>query len=410
MPEKKAVLFIVDGLGGRPTDMDGETCLEAAETPNLDGMASGGINGLLHTVKRGVKPGSDVAHLSILSYDPEEGYTGRGVFEALGYGMDATKGNIYFRTNFATVDGDVVQDRRAGRINEGQKELEEAINSIDLEDAEFNFKATNQHRGALELVGDNLSPHITDTDPHESGEKMKSCEPVTSSKEAEKTAEIVNQFIEKSREVMEDLDINDRRKEDGEPPANCLLLRGASHMMDVETLEGKYDVESTCVAAGPLYLGVAKQVGMDVRTPDGATGGVDSDLIAKAKTAVSEVDEKDFVFIHAKGADNAGHDHDAEGKKKFLEKVDEAVGYLLDKLDWNRTHMVFTGDHTTPVGYGNHTAEPVPVVFYGSEVRTDSVEEIGERSCARGDLGHMEGLELLPVLFNYNDWTEKYGS
>ncbi len=411
MLTKKAILFIVDGLGGRPTDLDGETCLEAAETPNLDRISSGGINGLLHTVRRGVKPGSDVAHLSILSYDPQEGYTGRGVFEALGYGMETEKGCIYFRTNFATVDEkNVVEDRRAGRIEEGQEELEEAINSIELEDVDFRFKATNQHRGALELKGEGLSPHITDTDPHESGEKIKSCEPADSSEEARRTADIVNEFTKKARGVMKNLELNRRREDDGKYPANCLLVRGASQMMDVESLKEKFGVESACVGAGPLYLGVAKQVGMETRKPEGATGDFDSDLISKAEAAVDELENKDFVFIHVKGADNAGHDHDADRKKKFLEKVDEAVGHLLENLDWERTHMVFTGDHTTPIDYGNHTAEPVPIVYYGPKVRTDSVEEIGERPCAEGGLGHMEGLDVLPVLFNFNDWTDKYGS
>lgn len=408
MSNKKAVLFIVDGLGGRPTDMDGETCLEAADTPNLDEMASEGINGLLHTVRRGVKPGSDVAHLSILSYDPNEGYTGRGVFEALGYGIEAEEGCIYFRTNFATVDEDnIVQDRRAGRIKEGREELEEAINSIELEDVDFDFRATHQHRGFLMLKGEDLTHEVTDTDPHDPGLEMNKCR---STGNGDKTAEAVNEFVEKSREVMKNLDINEKRKEEGKPPANCLILRGASVVMEEESLDEKYGVESACVGSGPLYLGIARSVGMEMIKPEGATGDVDSDLIAKAKAAEEELKDKDFVFIHVKGADNAGHDQDAEKKKKFLEKVDGAVGHLMENLDWERTHMVFTGDHTTPIDYGNHTAEPVPVVYYGPRVRTDGVEEIGERSCAQGDLGHMDGLEVLPVLFNLNDWIEKYGS
>ncbi len=408
MRKKKAVLFIVDGLGGRPTDMDGKTCLESADTPNLDRFSSEGINGLLHTVGRGTRPGSDVAHLSILSYDPEENYTGRGIFEALGHGIEPEEDCVYFRTNFATVDdNNIVEDRRAGRINEGQKELEKAVNSIELDSVDFTFKATHQHRGFLMLKGEDVSHEVTDTDPHDSGLPMKKCR---STGKGDRTAEAVNEFVEKSRKIMKNLDINKKRKSEGKPPANCLIVRGASVVMENKSLEEKYDVESACVGAGPLYLGIAKSLGMEVIKPDGATGGVDSDLFAKAKAAEEELEKKDFVFIHVKGADNLAHDHKAKGKKNFLEKVDRAVGYLMKNLDWDRTHMVFTGDHATPIEYGNHTAEPVPIVYYGPEVRTDDAETVGERSCAKGDLGHMNGLEVLPVLFNYNDWIDKYGS
>jgi len=408
MQNNKAVLLIVDGLGGRPSDMDGKTCLEAADTPNLDKMSSEGINGLLNSIKRGVRPGSDTAHLSLFGYDPEEVYSGRGIFEALGYGLEAEEGSIYFRTNFATVTEDnIIKDRRAGRIGEGQKELEEAINDIELEGADFTFRATNQHRGALVLKGEDLSSEITETDPHETGVSMKKCKPTDDNK---RTADVVNQFVEKSREALRGLEINRKRKDEGKPPANTLLLRGASEAVEVESLKEKYGIDSTCIGAGPLYLGVARQVGMEIKTPEGATGGLDSDLMAKVEAAEEELKEKDFVFIHMKGADNAAHDHDASAKKKFLEKVDEAVGYLLDNLDWNRTHMVFTGDHTTPVKYGDHTAEPVPITFYGPEVREDNVNRIGERPSAKGDVGHIEGLDVLPVLFNYNNWLEKFGA
>ena len=165
----KAILVIADGLGGRPTDYNGKTCLEAANTPNMDELAKRGATGLLDPIKPGVRPGSDTAHLSIFGYDPEKFYTGRGVFEALGIGMDVKKGDVCFRTNFATIDEDfVVKDRRAGRIREGSKELEEALKNLKPPepDVEVFFKSSTEHRGALVLRGKNLSNKITDVDPH----------------------------------------------------------------------------------------------------------------------------------------------------------------------------------------------------------------------------------------------------
>ncbi len=163
-------MAICDGLGGRPTDVDGKTCLEAAETPNLDELAERGTNGLLDPIKPGIRPGSDTAHLSLFGYDPYEYYTGRGIFEAMGIGMDVCKGDISFRTNFATVDEDlVIKDRRAGRISEGQEELEEALQELEpsVDDVEAEFQASTEHRGALVLRGDDLSGSVADVDPHE---------------------------------------------------------------------------------------------------------------------------------------------------------------------------------------------------------------------------------------------------
>jgi 2,3-bisphosphoglycerate-independent phosphoglycerate mutase len=133
----KGILVIADGLGGRPTDVNGKTCLEAARTPVLDDMARRGAQGLVDPIGPGIRPGSDTAHLSLLGYDPFEVYTGRGVFECLGIGMDVDEGDICFRANFATVEahdsGFVVTDRRAGRIESGQEELAAALNEIHLE-------------------------------------------------------------------------------------------------------------------------------------------------------------------------------------------------------------------------------------------------------------------------------------
>ena len=436
--QKKAILFIADGLGGRPSDMDGETCLEVADTPNLNKMASRGINGLLDPVKRGVRPGSDTSHLSLFGYNPEDIYSGRGVFEASGAFMDIEEGDVCFRTNFATVDENMgVVDRRAGRIEKGQDKLEEALNNMDLEEfpeVEINFKATTQHRGALVLKGEGLSDKISDTDPHEEGHikarHIDSSEPgkpeetfigqnavevekskaLDGSEEAKKTARIVNKISQRAHEILTDMEFNERREEEGKLAANALLLRGASKKPDIPDFEDKYGLEGVGIAAGALYLGVVREVGMKAERPEGATGDVGTNFMEKAKTAVDKLEENDFVYLHVKATDNAAHDHDAEKKVRCIEKVDEMVGYLLDNLDWESTHMVFTGDHTTPVNFGDHTAEPVPIVYYGPEVREDDVEEIGERPSAKGDLGEINGQHVVSILFNYNDWMKKFGS
>jgi 2,3-bisphosphoglycerate-independent phosphoglycerate mutase len=201
-------MMIVDGLGGRPTDYRGKTCLEAANTQNMNELAKRGLTGLLDPIRPGVRPGSDTAHLSIFGYDPEKYYTGRGFLEALGIGMDVKEGDVCFRTNFATVDENfTIKDRRAGRIQKGQLELEKALQGMKSSkpDVKIFFKASIEHRGALVIRGPGLSDRLTDADPHETGAKVPTVRPLTSDESARRTAEIVNELVKQSYKILKDL-------------------------------------------------------------------------------------------------------------------------------------------------------------------------------------------------------------
>ena len=411
----KGVLVIADGLGGRPTDTpEGKTCLQAARTPNLDELARRGAVGLLDPIGPGVRPGSDTAHLSIFGYDPYREYPGRGVFEAVGVGLEVHGGDLCFRTNFATVDeGFVVLDRRAGRIHRGQEELEQALQALKPKSApevEVFFKASTEHRGALVLKGPDLSPGITEADPHRVGRRVLDVTPTEDTPQARRAAQIVNEIIRQSYELLKDLSINREREARGLPPANFLLPRGASTVPRLETLPERYGVQGVVIAAGALYIGVGVLAGLEFKRAEGATGGVDSNVLSKAKLAAAELsDGKDFAFVHMKGADSAGHDHNAAAKISFIEKVDEAMGHLLEHLDWSETHLAFTGDHCTPILYGDHTSEPVPVGFVGPNVLPDDAREFSEKSAQQGGLGRFSG-NIVPMLAGYNNWLRKFGT
>ena len=408
----KAVLAICDGLGGRPTDHDGQTCLQAADTPNLDELAERGVSGLLDPVGPGVRPGSDTSHLSIFGYDPNEFYTGRGVFEAFGIGMDVERGDVCFRTNFATVDDDlVIQDRRAGRIGEGQDELEEALQELESPEdgVEVDFKASTEHRGALVLKGDDLSGRLSDVDPHETGVKAPEAEAMDGSESANRTADIVNNLVRQSHSIMEDLSLNERRREEGKPPANIILPRGAATYPNIPSIEERYGIDGVMVGAGALYIGVARALGLEFRKAKGVTGGADSPIINKAKKAVEELENgEDFVFVHMKGADSCAHDHDDECKIRYLEKVDDVIGYFLKNLDWDESHLALTGDHTTPIAYGDHTSDPVPLTINGPNIIGDDLEEYSEKAAQKGGMGRFSG-DVVPVLFGFSNWLEKFG-
>ena len=410
----KALLVIADGLGGRPSDYQGQTCLEAARTPQLDELAQRGITGLLDPIRPGVRPGSDTAHLSLFGYDPYRYYPGRGVFEAVGVGLEVQPGDVSFRTNFATVSEKfIVQDRRAGRIESGQDWLEAALGELKLPgfpEVSVQFKASTEHRGALVLRGPGLSAAVSEADPHETGRPVLEVRPTDETEAARRTAKIVNELIRESYQLLKDLPLNRARVQEGLPPANILLPRGAAGMPDLPQLPQLYGISGTVIAAGALYIGIGVLAGLEFKRAEGTTGGLDSPILNKAKLAVTEFRRgADFVFLHVKGADSAGHDHDAQAKIGFIEKIDGMLGYLAEQLDWQETHLAFTGDHCTPTGYGDHTAEPVPLLMVGPEVLPDQVTGFGERSVMGGGLGRVAG-NVVPMLAGYSNWLKKFGA
>jgi len=381
----------------------------------LDELARKGALGLMDPIAPGVRPGSDTSHLSIFGYDPYRVYTGRGAFEALGIGMDVRSGDVCFRANFATVEernGElIVVDRRAGRLSEG-KELEGAINEIDLSDlgVEFSFRASTEHRGALVLRGKGLSAAVSDTDPHETGVALHEAKALEDSEAARRTAEILNEFSRRAYQALRDHPVNRRRQGEGKPPGNALLLRGAALMPHLEPITNKYGIRGACIAGGALYKGVARAAGLEVLSVPGATGDLKTDLASKARAALEALESYDFVFVHIKGTDNAGHDGDAEAKRAFIERIDsEFFGTLLSGLDMGQIHLCFSGDHTTPPATGEHTADPVPVLFAGPAIRPDKCEKFSERAAGEGGLGRFSG-RLVPQLLSYCDFGEKFGA
>lgn len=409
-----ALLVILDGLGGRPTDFGGATCLERAAHPNLDELAAQGALGLMDPIAPGIRPGSDTAHLSIFGYDPLQVYTGRGAFEVLGIGMEVKGGDICFRANFATVEERegklIVVDRRAGRLEEG-KLLEEAVNAVSLRDfgVEFFFRASTEHRGALILRGENLSAAVSDTDPHEIGVPVAEAKPLDGSEAARRTAQILNAFTRRAYEALRDHPVNRKRVAEGKLPGNALLLRGAAVMPHLVPVTETYGIRAACIAGGALYKGVARLAGMEVLNVPGATGDLKTDLRAKARAALEALQTFHLVFVHIKGTDNAGHDGDAEAKKSFIERVDrEFFGELLPRLPKD-VHICVSGDHTTPPAVREHTADPVPALFFGPAIRPDRTRTFTERAAGEGGLGRFSG-RLLPQLLGYCDLGSKFGA
>lgn len=407
--DKRVLLLVFDGLGDRPVPaLGGRTPLQAARTENLDWLAARGASGLLDLIAPGVRPGSDTAHLALFGYDPYDVYTGRGPFEAAGVGLEVKGGDVALRCNFATVDDEGrVLDRRAGRIREGTAELAKALTGLPLEDVEVHFKEGTEHRAALLLRGADLDPRITDGDPHTPGEPLAPVEPLAP--EAKKTARVVNAFLEQAREALADHPLNARREQEGLPPANAVLSRGAGRFPSIPAVGERWGLRFAAIAGVALIKGICRAVGMEVLEVPGATGGLDADLEAKVGAAVDAMDAFDVVVLHVKSPDIAGHDRQPELKRDLLEKIDASLAPLREGLrgEWI---VAVTGDHSTSSLTGEHTGDPVPLLVSSPDVRRDGVGGFDEVSAAQGGLGRLRGVDVLPLLLDLADRTEKFGA
>ena len=412
----KAILFIADGMADRPLkELGWKTPLESARKPVLNRIAKTGICGILDPIAPGMPPGSDTSTLAMLGYDPLKVYSGRGALEAVGSGVEVLPGDVAFRSNFATVDENlVVLDRRAGRIaNEDASKLVESLQKVKLKkskNVEFLFKNTIQHRGALVLHGSKLSAAIGDSDPEETGKKVLKLESQDQSPEAKRTASILNELSQSFHRVLNQHPVNRERIKHKLPPANIVLFRGAGTIPKIDPLGEVFGVKAACIAAVSLIRGVCKVAGMNLIEVKGATGTPQTDYMAKARAAVRALNEHDFVFLHVKATDVAGHDGNFKLKIETVERIDKMLGHILDNIDLSSTVLAVTADHTTSCATRNHEGDPVPVAITGPYVRTDDVAEFGERTCSRGGLHRLKGADLMHILMNLCGHVQKFGA
>lgn len=390
----------MDGLGDRPIqEFDNKTPLESANTPNFDRLLYESQCGLMYTLGRGKRPGSDTAHLSIFGYPIDQFYTGRGPIEAIGAGIELQDGDVAFRGNFGTVDENwKVIDRRAGRIREVSV-FAQALDGMEIDGIQFIVKPGTAYRAGVVMRGKGLSNHVSDADSHNAGDSVRQVVPTDDTKEAAFTASVLNKFMKKSYETLNGLEENKIRSERGELKANFLLLRGAGKYFNFPKFTEMWGFHrACCIAGGGLYKGIGSFLGMDLIHVDGANAQVDTNIEGKMKAAVEALKTYDFVFLHIKPTDSLAEDGNFIGKKEFIEKIDQYVP-ILNQVD-DETLMVITADHSTACELKVHSADPVPILFHAKGIRSDHLTKFGERECAKGSLGIIEGNDVMPNVLN----------
>lgn len=418
MRKKQGILVIMDGLGDWPNPMlGGKTPLEAAATPHMEKLVSMGMCGNIYPISPGIPVGTDVGHLHIFGYDSARVYRGRGPLEAISGGLKLMDGDVAFRGNFATVTEDLaVADRRAGRIHEGTDILAAALDGMELQGGQIRVlaKELTEHRVAVVLRGKGLSDAITCTDPGttEEGKKMAVPEALDGSQEAVRTAKALQEFTMRAYEILKDLPINREREANGLKPANAVLTRGAGQKTEIVSLGKQYGIKAACIAGDKTVGGIAELAGMDYYKRDSFTGSFDTDVMGKAELALELLQQRgyDWVVIHIKGTDLAGHDNLPEKKKEIVEKTDAMLGYLLEHLDLGNCYLSFTADHSTPCEAYDHTGDGVPTFIAGDDVRKDRVTQVGERYFMEGALNNLTANDIFRLQMGMMGFMKKVGS
>ncbi|XP_010528453.1 PREDICTED: uncharacterized protein LOC104805546 [Tarenaya hassleriana] len=479
---KRVAFVLIDGLGDISIPkLGGKTPLQAANIPSLDAIASAGINGLMDPVEVGLGCGSDTAHLSLLGYDPRVYYRGRGAFESMGAGLAMSPGDIAFKSNFATLDeksGTVVSRRADRHFEEEGPILCAALDGMKLPsfpEYEVRVRYATEHRCGVVVKGPKLSGNISGTDPLKDNRLLLEAKALDNTEEAHHTAKVINELSREISRILVSHPVNAKRVAEGKNIANVVLLRGCGIRIEVPPFQKKHCLRPCMVAPTKIIAGLGLSLGIDILEAPGATGDYRTLLTSKAiaiANALSAPSNKcpnvfvpgedehkpgrsdgyDFGFLHIKAIDDAGHDKATLFKVRGLEAVDKAIlqlGKLLWKVESESSGMFeyflcVTGDHSTPVEYGDHSFETVPFTICrlrdfvgavggenallktsldpfplptvadsgedmageeGNSVRRqveafggDSVSEFNEIAAARGCLGRFPGGEMMGVI------------
>jgi len=384
----KMVLLVADGLGGLAHPDTGKSELETAHTPNLDALAQESACGLTTPVLPGVAPGSGPGHLALFGYDPLKHQIGRGALEALGIEVELAPGDVAARGNFCTVDENgLLVDRRAGRIPSAESApICERLDRIEIPGVQVDVFAVQDYRFVLRLRGEGLSEAVTETDPQVTGAKAL---PVTAIRpEAQKTADLVNQFVEKAAQFMSE-----------EERANMLLLRGFAQMPSLPPMGDVYRMDPAAIAAYPMYRGLATVAGMKVIR----TGRTFADEV---ETLKENWDNHDFFFIHYKPADAAGEDGNFDAKVKCLEDLDPFIPAIREL---GPDVLMVAGDHATPAIMAAHSWHPVPFMLNSKLTKGQGVPTFDEKACALGALGSIPATSVMVMGMSHAGKLNKFG-
>jgi len=389
----KYAIIIPDGAADLPLEMlENRTVLEAASLPNIDGLVRSGRLGMVKTVPENYPPGSDVAIMSVLGYDPRKYYTGRAPLEAAAMGLPLTLEQIVFRCNLVTIIDGIMEDFSAGHIPTGEaKKLIEALNE-KMGEPGVKFYPGVSYRHLMVTSPAEKFANLQTTPPHDISGR-----PVEDHLPRGGGSDRVRKLMAKSQEILPLLEVNQVRRDLGENPATSIWLWGQGQKPALDKFKKVYGFSGAAITAVDLVRGLAKLIGWRVLEVANATGWVDTNYAGKADAACKVLDEVDIVVVHVEGPDEAGHNGDYKNKIYALEQIDQKiVKPVLDKLTtFPQWRMMVLPDHPTPIAAKTHIADPVPFVMAGTGIHSGGMERFTEAEAGKTSLRIDLGWQLM---------------
>jgi 2,3-bisphosphoglycerate-independent phosphoglycerate mutase len=397
----KYVVVIGDGMADFPIkELNGKTPLQISETPNMDKIAADGVSGLLKTVPDTMTPGSDVANLSLMGYNPEKYYTGRGPIEAASIGAKLNTGDVAFRCNLITEDSGILYDFNAGHIT--TLEASEIIETLNQKFYRYGkFYLGTSYRN-LFVTKDNETANLKSTPPHDVVE-----EPFADNllKPADnKNATQLNNIMIESQQLLQDHPVNIKRISNGNKPANMIWLWGQGVKPSLPKFKDKYGLNGATITGVDLIKGLGVYMGLTNIHVPGATGYFDTDYCGKAKNAMKALENHDIVFVHVEAPDEAGHAGDLKEKIKAIERIDKRIlGKIMDEIpSFNDYSLAVLPDHPTPLILKTHTLDPVPYSMCTTKGKSDIVKRYDEFSVQEGSQSTIMGFKFINNLIKYS--------
>ncbi len=391
----KYALILPDGAADEPvSELEGQTPLAAANTPNMDWISANGRQGTIVTVPEGFTPATDVATLSVLGYDPRKYYTGRAPIEAAALGVDLSTSDIVFRCNLVTIVDGEMADFSAGHIAsaEAAKIIDELNQRVATESIRFHPGVSYRH---LMVIEGGADMQVECQPPHDIPNQ-----PVAGHLPKGRDAKQIRGLMDQAAALLSDHEINAVRRDLGENPATNIWLWGQGRALKLPSFEQRFGLKGATIAAVDVIRGLAVGVGFDLIDVAGATGYLDTNFRGKGEAGVAALDDYDFVVVHVEAADEAGHIGDAAAKVKALEQIDEhIVGPVLSRIrtfkDWK---IMVAPDHPTPVATRMHSAVPPPFCIAGTGVQTVLGRPFSEANGNEADLHCDPGFELIEYM------------
>lgn len=381
----KYAVILYDGMADYPVPaLDGKTPMMVAKKPNFDRLAQKGEVGLVRTVAEGLKPGSDVANLSVMGYDPKKYYTGRSPLEAVSIGVKMADDDIALRCNIVTLsdeenyDEKTMVDYSAGDIS--SEEAAEIIKTVQehFGNDEFAFYAGVSYRHCLIHHGGTVDLG-TMTPPHDISGRV-----IGSYISTAPTAAKLTKMMRESYDLLKNHPVNLKRIAEGKRPANSIWLWGEGKKPILPQFEDLYGVKGAVISAVDLLKGIGIAAGMNVPDVEGATGYIDTNFEGKAQAAVDELKNGcDLAYVHFEAPDECGHRNEPENKVRAIELIDEKVLPIviggLEEIGEDYKVMILP-DHPTPIVTMTHAGDPVPYMIYHKSKEIDGVDSINEES------------------------------